>query len=156
VTSTYSSSDRFSWLLLDEAAEIQDIGVAFGVAKLFFPMKDTAEMDATVRTTLLDLHREELLVFFHASWDEGYNADPNGVQQLATSELEAELVAGGDVTYPPDRVLFFVRTPKGTELVESLPPDASPRVSGNVPRYPISRLDTQSASNARAGSDGEG
>jgi len=129
----FSKFEQLRWLLLDEAGAAQDIGVAYGVAKLFLPEEESDRIEELVKDALLALYDDGLIRFYYASWNEGYGPGCQSFPSLGRAEVDYELRTA-DVVDAPDKVLFFIETQEGADAFARLPPEAVPRVSGRVPR----------------------
>ena len=128
--------DQLKWRLLHEAGSAENIGTAYGVAKLFLPGLADTEIDSLVRDAFFDLYDDGLVRFFYADIDDGYRGDPERFASLERSVVLEELSAPdrGSPQRPPGEFVFFVETLQGAEVFSRLPAGSVPRVSGNVPR----------------------
>lgn len=65
--------------LLLRAHAIQDLSVAYGVARDHLRGGSEIEVDKAVKSALLNLFDQDLILFFRSSWDDGYSVDPKAV-----------------------------------------------------------------------------
>lgn len=123
-------------LLLADAGDVQDLAIAYGTAQLYATPVDRETLLAITADALLNLLDRGLILFFVASRDEGYNADPANVNQLGRDDVVQRLGRDRDPTYVPSEgeLMFFTATPAGRELFHSIPKDSVPQVAGRVTR----------------------
>jgi hypothetical protein len=119
---------RFKWLLVHEA-RTEDCGHPYGVARTFFPEKDADEIYDIVGRAMVELFDQDLVMFYRSDMPHGYGAKRDEVEPRDRAEVaRAFSDAERHTVDPPDRILFYVLTEKGEELLASLPPDAFPRL----------------------------
>jgi hypothetical protein len=122
--------------LLDDAGAANDLSIAYGTVQLLERPEARDTLCDLTEAALLKLYDQGLIMFFRASRDEGYGADPSEVRGLNRGEIVAALHADRNPEYVPDEtdLVFFVETEAGRELFEQLPSDALPKPSGHIER----------------------
>ncbi len=125
-----NESDRyqqFKNLLLSEAKN-EEVGLAYFVAKKFYPEKRSGEIDEVVKQALLELLDDGLIFFYRADRHRGYGVKRDEVEPLGRAEIVEPLELGSWVD-PPDGILFFKDTERGEAYLASLPTQQVPKLS---------------------------
>lgn len=120
---------------MDHAAARQPLGFAYGLAREAFPAEPAAARDARVRSLLLALMDEELIVIFRADPRVAFEVDLGSFPTLTREEADAELGRGHAAIDPYDGSIYLEATPGGKRACRDLPPDAflDPRQSSSGP-----------------------
>jgi hypothetical protein len=122
--------------LLNDAGAVNDLSIALGTVQLLERQETAGALSDLTETALLKLYDQGLIMFFRASRDEGYGADPSEMTGLTRAGLLAAFQDYRDLANALDEndLLFFVETDAGRELFETLPPDSVPKPSGHIER----------------------
>jgi hypothetical protein len=120
-------------LVLDHAGGDNDTGVAYGVVQLYAVFESENEMLEATHAALLRLFDLGLVRFVEATREVGYTADRRDLPEIGRDGLVAKFERDRDLQ-ATDSFVFYDLTPSGEALLDSVPRDRIPEVSGTVRR----------------------
>jgi hypothetical protein len=120
-------------LVLHHAGGGNDTGVAYGVVQMYTLFDSEDEMLEGTHAALLRLFDLGLIRFVEATREVGYTADRRDLPEIGRDELVAKFQWHRDLQ-ATDTFLFYDLTPSGEALLDSVPRDRIPEVSGPVRR----------------------
>lgn len=121
-------SEMFDLILLDHAGAVQDLSVAYGLAKDYFGDTDDISLQLLVKESLERLIAKGHIVLFRASRERGYGLHFDSVEPLTRAAAITEIDLGPEHIPDEEDMAFFVATPSGRARFASLAPGTVPRI----------------------------
>jgi hypothetical protein len=122
-------------LVLDEAGGDNTLANAYGGVQLYSVFESEEELLDATQSALLKLFDLGLVRFVEAPEDVGYSAARHELPPMTRDELVVALDRDRDpAQFRRDTDIWFDRTPEGESLLDAVPPERIPRVSGSVRR----------------------
>ena len=122
-------------LVLHEAGGCNDLGNAYGAVQLYSVFEELDELLDSVEGALVRLFDLGLIRLVETTAEIGYKVHHAELPVLSRERLVEELARERDPTdRTRDTMIFYDPTPEGEALLDSVPEDSIPRVSGRVRR----------------------
>jgi hypothetical protein len=121
-------------LVLWEAGGDNTLQNAYGAVQLYAVFEREEELLEATEDALLKLFDLGLVRFVEASDDIGYTARRFDLPAMSRDELVAVFEEDPDAAAPTGTQIWFDPTAEGEALLETVPSERIPRVSGNVRR----------------------
>jgi hypothetical protein len=120
-------------LVLYEAGGDNDTGIAYGVVQLHAVFEREEELLDATQSALLRLFDLGLVRFVAAVPDVGYTAKRHDLPALSRDQLLKEF-ASDRVSFISETKVFYDLTPAGRAVLDSVPGERIPQISGRVLR----------------------